>query len=297
MIPYTQAKGIIFKEISGGGTSLIYQSLEMHKLPSTLEYSVGDLLSFEGMELYAIYTDGTDTYMKDVTDIATPSIAEGTPITEDMSEITFTYTDGKTDSVSYEISVTALPEGYTEKEYIQHSSSGTLNLPAPILQNGYIVCFDMSIPSFQGGGGNLFNLQKQGNDYPIQIRGLYSNSVLKLYAIGTKNTVTLNGINELLSRCIVELDHTNGRLTINDTDYDISTATSSSDMKDTHILLSPVWSSQIWARINIYGIKMLNAENEIIANFIPCSNPSGTVGLYDTINKAFYSSYYWNVAG
>ena len=105
MIPYTQAKGIIFKEISGSGTSLTYQSLEIHKLPSTLEYSVGDLLSFEGMELFALYTDGTDIYMKDVSDIATPSIAEGTAITEDMSEISFTYTDGKTDIVSYTIEV------------------------------------------------------------------------------------------------------------------------------------------------------------------------------------------------
>ena len=104
MIPYRQAKGITFNEVSGGGISLTYQSLEMHKLPSTLEYNVGDLLSFEGMELFALYTDGTDIYMKDVSDIATPSVAEGTAITEDMNEISFTYTDkGTTQRTSYDI--------------------------------------------------------------------------------------------------------------------------------------------------------------------------------------------------
>lgn len=148
MIPYRQAKGITFNEVSSGGTSLTYQSLEMHKLPSTLEYNVGDLLSFEGMELFALYTDGTDIYMKDVSDIATPSVAEGTAITEDMSEISFTYTDkGTTQRTSYDIIIhTTLKDkpiynngvyGYediTGKYDVNQRGSGTSSLDGDYVQ-------------------------------------------------------------------------------------------------------------------------------------------------------------------
>ena len=97
-------QGVEYK-VGGGGSNLTFESLEMHKPPTITEYSIGENLSFDGMELYAIYTDGEINYMKDVSDIATPSIAEGTAVTEDMSEISFTYTDGKTDTASYTIDV------------------------------------------------------------------------------------------------------------------------------------------------------------------------------------------------
>lgn len=111
MIPYRLGKTVTFKLIDeggggGGGADLEYQGLEMHHLPTKLEYDVGELLSFEGMELYALYLYNEETYMKDVSHDATASVPEGTAVTEDMTSITFTYTEqGLTYTVSYSIEV------------------------------------------------------------------------------------------------------------------------------------------------------------------------------------------------
>lgn len=110
MIPYRLGKTVTFKLIDegggGGGADLEYQGLVMHRLPTKLEYDVGELLSFEGMELYALYLYNEETYMKDVSDDATASIPEGTAVTKDMTSITFTYTEqGLTYTVSYSIDV------------------------------------------------------------------------------------------------------------------------------------------------------------------------------------------------
>lgn len=108
MIPYRLGKTVTFKLIDegggGGGADLEYQGLQMHRLPTKLEYDVGELLSFEGMELYALYLYNEETYMKDVSHDATASVPEGTAVTEDMTSITFTYTDkGTTKETSYDI--------------------------------------------------------------------------------------------------------------------------------------------------------------------------------------------------
>ena len=301
MKPYYLSKGITFNEVSGGGTSLTYQSLEMHTLPSTLDYSVGDLLSFDGMEIFALYSDGTDTYMKDVTDIATPSIAEGTPITEDMSEITFTYTDGKTDSVSYEISVTSLPEGYTQKNYIEHSSSGFFALESYKLAKTDIIVADIAVPrvtaSVSDYNEGIIAVFRSDN-YSCVV-GTYTWNLNNITARPTKSTtpsVTLNGLEELKARCKLKIDMTGSEITVGTQENDIS-AISIPTANQYYLNIGEVINSRSWANIQIYGIKIFNANEEVVANYIPCTNPSNTAGLYESVSKQFNSNSSWIISG
>ena len=307
MIPYTQAKRLTFKEVSGGGTSLTYQSLIMKTLPSTLDYSVGDLLSFDGMELYGIYSDGTDTFMKDVTDLATSSIAEGTEITENTpTTITFSYSDGATYTASYEITVTALPEGYTQKNYICHSASGSLSLTDIKHQNGYSYKMDVAITGFQvSAGGNFFRLYKDGSNY-IDVYGEGNLSTYKLkdillrrYNRGSLDKGATITDDTLQQKGTFVLDTGNGIVKINGVDTDISTMTTGFDLTNAYLIFGYPASgySKNWAVVQLYGIKVYDSNNVLVANLTPCTNSSNTAGLYDTVGKKFYYSSEWRTTG
>lgn len=43
------------------------------------------------------------------------------------------------------------------------------------------------------------------------------------------------------------------------------------------------------AHMCIYSCKIYD-NNTLVRNFVPCTNSSGTVGMYDTVGKTFYSS-------
>lgn len=301
MIPYTQAKRVTLKEVSGG-TSLSYQSLIMKTLPSTLEYNVGDLLSFDGMELYGIYSDGTDTFMKDVTELATPSIAEGTEITENTpTTITFSYSDGATYTVSYEITVTALPEGYTQKNYIQHSSSGQLPLEAYKPKKTDIIVADMEVPSIEGTSSGIqvgIIAVFSYTSYSGAV-GMYSYTGLTtLYARQNKTStaVALNGLDELKARCKVKIDMTGNKITVGTQVNDV-TAISIPTANQYYLLFGENISSSVWAKTKIYGIKIYNSNEELVSNYIPCLNPSNRAGLFETVSKTFKNSDYWSTAG
>ena len=44
-----------------------------------------------------------------------------------------------------------------------------------------------------------------------------------------------------------------------------------------------------YASMKLYSCKIYNADT-LVRDFIPCKNPSGTVGLYDTVNGTYYGN-------
>lgn len=49
------------------------------------------------------------------------------------------------------------------------------------------------------------------------------------------------------------------------------------------------WYSQTGQSGKLYSCKILN-NNNLIRNFVPCKNTSGTLGLYDAVNNVFYTN-------
>lgn len=49
------------------------------------------------------------------------------------------------------------------------------------------------------------------------------------------------------------------------------------------------WYSQTGQSGKLYSCKILN-NNNLIRNFVPCKNSSGTLGLYDAVNNVFYTN-------
>jgi len=307
MIPYTQAKNVTLKEVSGGGTSLVYQSLIMKTLPSTLEYSVGDLLSFDGMEIYALYSDGTDIYMKDVSDIATPSVAEGTAITEDMSEISFTYTDGKTDSVSYTIEVIGLPQGYTKRNYIAENATTAfslgicwnesykviidIHLISATNNNGRTLLGAASSATVTATGSNTAYLRAHPNNWEtLQIGGKDRDGSTIFYS-NTFSTPTLN------KRITLELDRINNKIRVNDTEVEPTANNLAiyTKVANQYVLIAPYINGS--KNVRLYGALVYNINGELTHDFKPCLNPSGVVGLYDILGGNFVSNSSWNTSG
>jgi len=303
MIPYRQAKKLTFQEV--GGTDLTYQGIFIKTMPDTIEYSIGELLSFDGLEIYATY-QGDDIYYKDVTDSVTPSVAEGTPVTADMSVITFTY---QGDTVSYQIEVKSLPEGFTEKLYIKHTASGELKLTDMSYQDGYVYHFDIAVPGASNATSSMFEIYSVvgRNNARIRLDSLFNTSRTKFQnvrVLGSKDGTTVGSVQipteEPISRCMMIFDAKNGTLSINGTVSDISAATAvlqQLEFDGASSRVGAIIGTQTYYNyMEVYGIKVYS-DGTLIHDYIPCTNNNNVPGLYNSKTRQFIYSTAWDVAG
>lgn len=93
------------------------------------------------------------------------------------------------------------------------------------------------------------------------------------------------------------IDNNQGMIYIGD-NYIISNTTTSTSSPMPWILMasaiasgSAIDTSSLgnYASMKLYSCKIYNADT-LVRDFIPCKNPSGAVGLYDTVNGTFYGN-------
>lgn len=176
-----------------------------------------------------------------------------------------------------------LPAGYTELEYIQ--SSGTQYIDTGVVPSTALIteitfaCESNGIAenaifgSAWSVSGYFFMVYSEINGFRWHSCGGYADAVVsdvtaKHNAICQKGKLTLDGVEYTLSAS--GSDSTNAVRLFGVTSNEGYTGAANGIYK-------------------LYRCKMHNG-NTVYRDFIPCKNPSGTVGLYDTVNGTFYGN-------
>lgn len=175
----------------------------------------------------------------------------------------------------------ALPSGYTPLEYIESTGSQYVDTGfAPGYTSGYRIDFQLTTASSS-------DLTLMGSLNP-NICFLCGNGQFEYaYKSGTGASGSF-GANDT-KRHVLSLNFRNDQKAILDQTSKVLTAMSENNAKTAYIFAShydnPVVYGQISARV--FRVEMSNGA-DLVRDFIPCTNPSGEVGLYDDVNGVFY---------
>lgn len=175
----------------------------------------------------------------------------------------------------------ALPSGYTPLEYIESTGSQYVDTGfAPGYTSGYRIDFQLTTASSS-------DLTLMGSLNP-NICFLGGNSQFEYaYKSGTGASGSF-GANDT-KRHVWSLNFRNDQKAILDQTSKVLTAMSENNAKTAYIFAShydnPVVYGQISARM--FRVEISNGA-DLVRDFLPCTNPSGEVGLYDNVNGVFY---------
>lgn len=185
-----------------------------------------------------------------------------------------------------------LPSGYTQLEYIQ--SSGTQYIDTGVVPNGKSRIVMDCAPTSTASTYCFYCSRSVASDAASDSNTMFfiSNSYRRDYYGVSSNT---SGCYEANKRFTV--DNNQGALIIGDT-YAITNTVSTAVSKMPWILLASAISSGNgidasslgnYASLKLYSCEIYGGST-LVRDFIPCKNPAGAVGLYDTVNGTFYGN-------
>lgn len=181
-----------------------------------------------------------------------------------------------------------LPEGYTEIEYIQ--SSGTQYIDTKIKPTSKMK-LEMDVEPLASVQAAYFGAgyQRASTSYIRFSFLLQSSSEIRLlYSSIIKNA----SVGPTLKRSIVSIDAKNNLATFDNTIITLSSPSSITDSNHPYITLL---ANNISGKINVlmkakvYSCVIYD-DDILIRNFVPCFDPSGSIGLYDLIDGKFYAN-------
>lgn len=194
----------------------------------------------------------------------------------------------------YEINESGqVPSGYIPLKYIR--SSGESGGPA-INTNHYATkdtrtVFDYEYLAASASWKGLFGSDNNGINQAMGYGIFLDQSTYSCY-VSDYGTYGLwnqrRGTWEQNKRTLI--DFTNYKLTVNNTSYDLSTATFAESQVPIYLCAYGRPGSIIGhSLINLYGCQIWEGS-QLVRNFIPCINPLNVVGMYDMVNDQFYGS-------
>ena len=179
-------------------------------------------------------------------------------------------------------SVQILPDGYTQLEYIQ-SNGGAHYIDTgfkPNQNTGIIAKFQL--------------LSSTGNQTPIFSRtsrnvasfGVFLDSNSKW----TADYGTLRYTNSSIgAQTLINLNFDKNVVKFNNDSYTFDAQTFQGSSNLTIFGMNTGGTVANNARMNFYSCEIYD-NGTLIRSFIPCKNPSGTIGLYDIVNSKFYTN-------
>lgn len=176
-----------------------------------------------------------------------------------------------------------LPDGYTQLEYIQSSGTQYINTGFKSPSSGLKIALSFEYIA-DHSEETLFGCQKNG---------VYSICPYGKPEFYVGNTAKLAGYaSELNTRYNLIVEAKNNKLTTiwNDISYTETYSGTLESTQDIYLFANHIDNSvgQI-VSIKLYGCSIY--DNDImIRNFVPCKNPNGVVGLYDSVNSQFYQN-------
>ena len=176
-----------------------------------------------------------------------------------------------------------LPEGYTQLNYIQ--STGTQYIDTGVIPNQDTVMI-VKMAFLGTASDNICGARNSSNDGTNRCGLVTFGATSKIGALF--GTVSIQAINIDTEVHEYTLDKTG--LMIDGTSYGDAY---SGSFSCTYPITLFAWNNGadgiVKNKSQIYGCKLYSGST-LIRNFTPCKNPSGEVGLYDYVTKAFYGN-------
>lgn len=178
-----------------------------------------------------------------------------------------------------------LPSGYTELEYIE--SSGTQYIDTGVVPNhNTAVMLDIDIVNADNWGP-IFGSRDANvtNEFCM-----FAHNPTSVYQDGYGNVAHVNiSVSSVLGRQTINKALNNTY--IND---ELKNSFTAATFQGTY----PMWLFQINSGGSAVAYKIsgriyravITKSSTIVRDFIPCKNPAGTVGLYDTVNGTFFAN-------
>lgn len=176
-----------------------------------------------------------------------------------------------------------LPSGYTQLEYIQSSGTQYINTGFKSPSSGLKIALGFEYIA-DHSGETLFGCQKNGvySICPWANPEFYVGSTGRLLPYSAELNTRYN--------LVVEAKNNKLTTTWNEISYTGSYSGSLESTQDIYLFANHIDNSvgQI-VSIKLYECSMY-ANDVMTRNFIPCKNPSGIIGLYDSVNSVFYAN-------
>lgn len=227
-------------------------------------------------------------------------------LTAGTSTITASY-GGKSDTFTVSVTAYPLPAGYTMYDYVQNTSRGSnssyvhTGIDYSYVTDDYEHIIEVAVLSGTTTAGGLFGLRERS--------GSAANAIAVWYKATTGNTDNLavvaaetdTGYTLTIgsTKSVIKFTHSNGQTIVT---LDNTTVISTADKTFTvasgkYISLFGVTTANsatsgftnATAKFYSYTVRKIST-NEIVAQYIPCTNDSNQAGLYDIIGRAFITA-------
>ena len=184
-----------------------------------------------------------------------------------------------------------LPAGYTELEYISSTSGGNQYIDLGIklyenLNTDYDIAMKFNIDSGNANQAALFACQDSDNDpWPGTFVGVSSstNTVIGRYIGGSAKDNTIGSIGSDLEIPVQTTPNKNvTSLNNNNTTHQYGTSLFCAFVGGTN-------TPDRYCNAKLYYFKLF-VNGTLVRDLIPCKNSSNVVGMYDLINRVFYTS-------
>ena len=216
---------------------------------------------------------------------------DGEIVSED-AEYTFTVTGPRTLEAAFK-KFSRLPNGYTEVGYIQSTAPAYINTGIkPTTTMKFVIDIEFTNPASSGlqyiayshyNGSTLkytFNLNWGANGVRVTT-GSYGGS-------GTGILTKVLTSSTEMKRWTITIDYPNKNAFVDGEEKMPLSGTAVSTNMPTITLLRGT-SDTYALPAKVYSCQMYR-DNEIVRDFVPCIDPSGTVGMYDLAEGKFYAN-------
>lgn len=181
-----------------------------------------------------------------------------------------------------------LPSGYIELEYIQSSGTQYINTGFKPTGNTKVIIDFLTYNQSTTMQG-IFGGRPDGNTRFQLFTGRSTSSLqcdYKTFGALADPDTSISGLN-LKER--VKISYSN-QLFINDNLIkEVAVQSFNTNTNAYLFAINNAGTLQNYASMNLYSCEIYD-NNVLIRNFIPCKNPDGVVGLYDSVNSQFYQN-------
>lgn len=175
-----------------------------------------------------------------------------------------------------------LPEGYTELEYIESSGTQWINTGFTPNQDTRVVC-DVVFPGTTGTSGK----------YVFGSRTTLAQNSYTYFSYNSKYETTYNTQDNVCYQNLITgrfiVDKNKNITTTNGTEYSHTYANFTCPGPLYLFALNNNGSLFGGGSLSLYSCQIYDNE-ALVRDFIPCTDPSGAVGLYDLVNASFYAN-------
>ncbi len=202
-----------------------------------------------------------------------------TPTFADLKELQNDTAVGITLPSDITITPSILPEGYTQIEYIEASGTQYIDTGFKPNQNTkFEVDMDITNTGCPVFGARTAYLNKAFVLFWASNSGFCIQMADSNFNGGTFTTTGRHKVTMTSSQLVI------------DDNLQVSYSVGNFQCEQNAWLMSCYSSSSSeYAKGKLYSAKIYNG-NTLVRNFIPCKNPSGTVGMYDLVNSQFYGN-------